>query len=62
MPRAATKRDKIPVGTVLGKKYRVSREIGRGGMAAVYEAVNIDIGKHVAVKVLNPEYIHSTVV
>ena len=27
---------KIPVGTLLVGKYRVAREIGRGGMAAVY--------------------------
>ncbi len=31
-------------------------------MAAVYEAQNVDIGKRVAVKVLNPELTHSTVV
>lgn len=52
----------IPVGTVLADKYRVTREIGRGGMAAVYEAQNVDIGKRVAVKVLNAELTHSTVV
>ena len=34
---------KIPVGTVLAGKYRVTREIGRGGMAAVYEAANVDM-------------------
>ncbi|MCC6524997.1 MAG: serine/threonine protein kinase [Polyangiaceae bacterium] len=42
----------IPQGTVLSGKYRVGRELGRGGMAAVYEAENIDIGKRVAIKVL----------
>jgi serine/threonine-protein kinase len=39
----------VPVGTVLEGKFRVTQEIGRGGMAAVYEAENIDIGKRVAV-------------
>ncbi len=53
---------KIPVGTVLAGKYRVTREIGRGGMAAVYEAENVDIGKRVAIKVLNQEFISSSVV
>ena len=42
----------IPQGTVLSGKYRVGRELGRGGMAAVYEAENVDIGKRVAIKVL----------
>ncbi len=31
-------------------------------MASIYEAINVDIGKHVAVKVLNPELTHSSVV
>lgn len=53
---------KIPVGTILSEKYRVTREIGRGGMAAVYEAENIGIGKRVAIKVLAQELTTSTVV
>src|SRR5262249_51776602 len=35
---------------------------GRGGMAAVYEAENIDIGKRVAIKVLAQELTASTIV
>jgi eukaryotic-like serine/threonine-protein kinase len=42
----------IPKGTVLSGKYKVGRELGRGGMAAVYEALNVDIGKRVAIKLL----------
>ena len=52
----------VPVGTVLEGKFRVTQEIGRGGMAAVYEAENIDIGKRVAVKILSAELISSRVV
>src|SRR6185437_10806333 len=52
----------IPVGTVLAGKYRITREIGRGGMAAVYEAANVDIGKRVAIKVLAQELTTSAVV
>jgi eukaryotic-like serine/threonine-protein kinase len=52
----------VPVGTVLEGKFRVTQEIGRGGMAAVYEAENIDIGKRVAVKILSAELITSRVV
>ncbi len=59
---SAKKTSNVPIGTTLDGKYRVTREIGRGGMASIYEAVNIDIGKRVAVKVLNPELTHSTVV
>ena len=58
----AHNKSKVPVGTVLEGKYRVTKEIGRGGMAAVYEAVNIDIGKRVAVKILAAELITSKVV
>ncbi len=53
---------KIPVGTVLAGKYRITREIGRGGMAAVYEAENVDIGKRVAIKVLAHELTTSPIV
>ncbi|MBI5537363.1 MAG: protein kinase [Deltaproteobacteria bacterium] len=40
------------VGTILASKYKVLREIGRGGMAVVFEARHVEIGKRVAVKVL----------
>src|SRR5439155_21653782 len=53
---------KIPLGTVLAGKYRTTREIGRGGMAAVYEAENVDIGKRVAIKVLAQELTTSAIV
>src|ERR1700734_2090335 len=53
---------KIGIGTLLVGKYRVNRELGRGGMAAVYEAENISIGKRVAVKVLAAELSNSAIV
>jgi serine/threonine-protein kinase len=52
----------VAIGTILDGKFRVSKEIGRGGMAAIYEAENIDIGKRVAVKVLSAELASSKVV
>ncbi|WP_146651094.1 serine/threonine protein kinase [Labilithrix luteola] len=53
---------KIPVGQTLVGKYRVVREIGRGGMAAVYEAEQLSLGKKVAVKILASELAASTIV
>ncbi|MDP9000929.1 MAG: serine/threonine protein kinase [Myxococcota bacterium] len=52
----------IGIGTVLIGKYRVGRELGRGGMAAVYEAEHVNIGKKVAIKVLAAELQSSAVV
>jgi|CZKU01.1.fsa_nt_gi serine/threonine protein kinase len=54
--------NKIGVGTLLVSKYRVTRELGRGGMAAVYEAEHINIGKRVAIKVLAAELANSAIV
>lgn len=52
----------VPLGSLLDGKFRVRREIGRGGMAVVYEAENVDIGKRVAVKVLSAELARSSLV
>ncbi|MCE7894098.1 MAG: serine/threonine protein kinase, partial [Sorangiineae bacterium PRO1] len=50
------------MGTVLEGKFRITKEIGRGGMAAVYEAENITLGKRVAVKILAAELVTSRIV
>jgi len=43
---------KIEVGRVLCDKYRLTRELGRGGMGRVFAAEQLDLGVEVAVKVL----------
>ena len=57
-----TKTSRLDAGTIVAGRYRVEREIGRGGMAQVYEARHTDIGKGVAVKVLAAEFASSPVV
>ena len=42
-------------GDILDAKYRIVRLIGRGGWAAVYEGVNVRIGRRVAIKVLSAD-------
>ena len=45
----------LPVGTILGEHYRVTRLIGVGGMGAIYEASHMGAGKRVAVKLMSKE-------
>jgi serine/threonine protein kinase len=40
------------LGCTLGQRYRLDRTIGSGGMGAVFEATQLDLGRKVAVKVL----------
>jgi len=41
---------------VLGGRYRVGRELGRGGMAKVFEGTDTVLGRTVAIKVLSPQF------
>jgi eukaryotic-like serine/threonine-protein kinase len=48
-----------PLREALAGRYRVVREVGRGSMATVFLADNLEAGGEVAIKVLHPELSHA---
>ncbi len=50
----APRTDTLPWGLIDGK-YRVERELGRGGMGVVYLANDVMLGRKVAIKMLLPD-------
>lgn len=46
------------VGTVLGNRYQLLSEIGSGGMARVYKALDRYLQRYVAIKILKDEFKH----
>ena len=57
MALANTPADVSLVGAVLSRRYLLNREIGRGGMGAVYAATPVTGGPPVAIKILHPHFI-----
>ncbi|MFZ5824988.1 MAG: Stk1 family PASTA domain-containing Ser/Thr kinase [Bacillota bacterium] len=44
------------IGKILGNRYRMEERIGGGGMALVYRAYDLQLGREVAVKVLRGQF------
>src|ERR1700736_72509 len=43
------------LGTLLGGRYRLDAQIGRGGMSTVYRAFDVDLERPVAIKLMHRE-------
>jgi len=50
----------IQPGLVIGGKYRLEQEIGRGSMGTVYRAVHVTLGQRVAIKLISGEHLQSS--
>src|SRR5436853_7419739 len=44
------------IGQVLDEKYRIEKQLGQGGMGAVYLATHLGTGRPVAIKVIAPQF------
>jgi serine/threonine-protein kinase len=45
------------IGTILGGRYRLVELLGQGGMATIFRALDTQLGRDVAIKLLRPEYL-----
>lgn len=45
--------DLLPVGTIVDNRYRITRFLGRGGFAVVYEAIHTTLERPAALKILD---------
>jgi eukaryotic-like serine/threonine-protein kinase len=50
----------LSVGQVVRRKYRIDGVLGAGGMATVFRAYNLGLGRTIAIKVMHPELLRDT--
>lgn len=48
------------IGQTIAGKYQIKRLIGAGGMGSVFEGEHVEIGKRVAIKVIDPSHASSS--
>ncbi len=46
----------LRIGDVLSRRFRIGRQLGRGGMGEVFEAEDLELGGRVALKVIRHEH------
>ena len=51
----------VELGVTIDGKYRIEKEIGRGGMGSVYRAIQLSMNRPVAVKTLKQEMLSEDV-
>src|SRR5215204_4624305 len=56
--RPAKARGPLEIGQRFGSRYHILRQLGIGGMGAVYQAWDAELGVAVALKVIRPEVMH----
>jgi eukaryotic-like serine/threonine-protein kinase len=52
--RGSSPAAEIAIGSLIADRYRIETEIGRGGMAVVYQAQDLELAESVALKVFRP--------
>jgi TolB-like protein/Flp pilus assembly protein TadD len=48
----------LQTGVTFARRYHVRRQLGTGGMGAVYQAWDTDLSEDVAIKVIRPDLLH----
>jgi serine/threonine protein kinase len=46
------------IGKILGEKYKITKRLGTGGMATVYKATQINLGREIALKIIHPNLVN----